>query len=493
MPDFGSPVAQNVNVNPNQGIQTLSGLLGLQQQRQALQGQAAEVQQQQQTAGQRAGIASFMSTFDPTKHVGSDGTLDLDNVLTDPNLRRAAGDQFPQLMQQLVSVKQAQLQAKQQLVNLNDSARTQFQNTLGGLRTDPDVIADNPQGREKVQRAIGQFSATGPDAGRVAQIYGTAIDHAPQGKLAQTLSNMQLQAMDAGSQAASQRPAYQATGATQTQVNPPAAGGAPAGNLRSGISPQYIFDPVSKTYYAAPGTGGGATAGTPTAPAAIPNAPAASPGAAGLPHYTPGESETLAESTAQVSAARKAGDQVGVNRDINQRILALNKQTATGPGTDFVHQAAAAAGLPAGSSYQELGAFLDRQAAMASQSMGLPETNMGIETAKQFTGNTKYNNQVIADKTKFVDALNTAAGAYRAGVDRVVGTGPNPNMGAFPQFRATWAKNFDPEVFAYENAVKTGDVEEQRSIEQAEGQKGMAQLLKKRVALMGLVNGSAGQ
>ena len=80
MPDFGSPVAQNTNVQPGQMVQTLSGLLGLKQQQLALQGQAAEVQQQQQTAGQRAGIASFMSTFDPTKHVGADGTLDLDNV-----------------------------------------------------------------------------------------------------------------------------------------------------------------------------------------------------------------------------------------------------------------------------------------------------------------------------------------------------------------------------------------------------------------------------
>src|SRR6185437_6874020 len=120
MADFGgSPVAQNVNVNPQQALQTLSQVLSIQGQKQALQGQAAQVRQEQQTARQRAGIANFMSSFDPTKHVGPDGTLDLDGVVGDPALRQAAGDQFPALMQQLVTVKQAQLGAKQQLANLN--------------------------------------------------------------------------------------------------------------------------------------------------------------------------------------------------------------------------------------------------------------------------------------------------------------------------------------------------------------------------------------
>ena len=47
MPDFGSPVAQNVNVNPNQGIQTLSGLLSLQQQQLGIQTSQQQLQQQQ--------------------------------------------------------------------------------------------------------------------------------------------------------------------------------------------------------------------------------------------------------------------------------------------------------------------------------------------------------------------------------------------------------------------------------------------------------------
>ena len=48
MPDFGSPVAQNVNVDPNKGLTTLGDLLGLTQKQQAIQSGQLGIQQQQQ-------------------------------------------------------------------------------------------------------------------------------------------------------------------------------------------------------------------------------------------------------------------------------------------------------------------------------------------------------------------------------------------------------------------------------------------------------------
>lgn len=237
MPDFGAPVASSVNVNPQQGIQTLSGLMSLKQKQQALQMGAAQVQEEQQTASQRAGLAQFYKNWDISKHVGPDGTLDLDSVLTDPQLRQAAGDQFPQVVQQMIQAKSGQLQTKQQLANLNDSVRTQFQDMLGGLRTDGDVVDDNPAGRQKVQRAIGQFAATSPDAARIAQIYGTTIDKTPQGKLVGAISNFQLQAMDAGTQSGRQAPSYTNSGDKLVQTNPQAAGGAPQGDITVGLAP----------------------------------------------------------------------------------------------------------------------------------------------------------------------------------------------------------------------------------------------------------------
>jgi hypothetical protein len=226
--DFGSPVA--TGINPNQGLQTLSQILAIKGQQQGLAGQAAEVQQKQQTAGQRANLATFFQSFDPTKHVGADGTVDLDSVLTDPKLRQAAGDQFPEIMQQMIGVKQGQIQAKQQLAGLNDTLRNQFSTTIGSLRTDPDVVADNPNGRKKVQQAIGNFAESGgPDAERVANTYAEVINHIPKGKLTQTLSNFQLQAQSAGAQAQAQAPALADTGATLQNIAPQAAGGPLAG------------------------------------------------------------------------------------------------------------------------------------------------------------------------------------------------------------------------------------------------------------------------
>src|SRR6266853_698600 len=59
MPDFGAPVAQNVDVSPNKGLQTLGELMGLQQKQIGIQQQQQNLatgqflQQQQQAEAQR--------------------------------------------------------------------------------------------------------------------------------------------------------------------------------------------------------------------------------------------------------------------------------------------------------------------------------------------------------------------------------------------------------------------------------------------------------
>ena len=262
MADFGAPVAQGIQV-PN-ATQTISNVLGiksqqlqLQQQRQALAGQAAQVQQEQQTARQRAGLAQFMQNYDITQHVGADGTLDLNDLLTSKEARAAAGDAFPDLIKQFADIKTSQLAAKTSLVNLNSASQDAFDKMLGGLRTDPDVIAGNADGKAKVQSAIGQFAARGPDEARAARLYSTPIDHTQN--LAQTLSNMQLQGQSASEQAGNQRPSYISTGGTLEQVNPQAAGGGKSGSLKATIAPGrapftdtfgqvFTYNPQSNTY-----------------------------------------------------------------------------------------------------------------------------------------------------------------------------------------------------------------------------------------------------
>lgn len=232
MPDFGSPIAQNVK-SPLETLSSImgikqqqqalqSGALGIQQQQQNLQGGAADVQMKQQSASQRQGIAGV----DWGKYADDTGAISTDKMLGDKSLQQASGDQFLDVVKAGAGIRQQQLQNKTSLVGLNDNLRNQFGTMIGSLRTDPDVIADNPAGRQKVKSAMDQFAqAGGPDAARVAQIYGPVAEHAPQGKLVGGISNIQLAAMDAARQAGAQAPGFTDTGAGLQQTNPQGAGG----------------------------------------------------------------------------------------------------------------------------------------------------------------------------------------------------------------------------------------------------------------------------
>ena len=117
MADFGSPIAQNVDP-VGQGFQKLSDILNIQRGRQALQTgayqqqtAAAQAQQEQQTASQRQAAARFFLNYDTASHVGPDGTIDLDQALTNPQLK-ATGDAYPVIAKSLIDMKNSQLNAE---------------------------------------------------------------------------------------------------------------------------------------------------------------------------------------------------------------------------------------------------------------------------------------------------------------------------------------------------------------------------------------------
>src|ERR1700739_3729986 len=199
-------------------INSISGLLGLQQQRQALQtGQyqqqsaAAGAQMAQQDASQRQAAGAFFKNFDIAKHHGDDGTLDLDSALTSPEFK-ATGDSAPEIAKSLLGIKNSQLSAKQALSSLNSDLRGQFSSQVAGLAQDPDVKSGNQTGRGKVLDAIDQFGQSSPDAKRVAGIYSQVLQNTPPGKMGQALQNLQLQAKSAGDQL---------PGATAIDTGPP--------------------------------------------------------------------------------------------------------------------------------------------------------------------------------------------------------------------------------------------------------------------------------
>lgn len=483
MSDYPAPVAQNVNP-VGQGVQTLSGLLsiqqqrlGIQQQQQGLQGQAAEVQQQQQTAYQRSGIANYMANLDMTKHIAPDGTLDLDGILTDPKLRQASGDQFPDVAQHLIQVKQAQLASKQQLANLNGTLRDQFSSTVGSLRTDPDVVQDNAQGRAKVQQAMGNFAETGgPDAARIANTYAQVANHVAPGKLSQALSTFQMQAMDASTQASHQAPSLVDTGPTLQNTNPQAAGGPINGQppITKGLAPGAV--PVQDAF-------GRTSLVNPQ------NASSRPITGSSFAQPVAGQQQVMDS----VENARTAGDQAPMLRNINQQLMQLSEDTKTGPGSQAVHKIAAAIGLPSGARYQEITAYLDRQAAAQARTMGVPNTNAGLAASQSATGTTEYSPGALQEKVKFADALNTGAMAYRQGLDKAVGTGATPDLSKYQAWRSAWAQNFDPDVYRAEDAQRRGDKAELSALKQRLGPQAMQALATKSANLRQLENGQIPQ
>ncbi len=169
-------------------------------------------------------------------------------------------------------------------------------------------------------------------------------------------------------------------------------------------------------------------------------------------------------SETEVAAARTAGDQYGLNAHINDRLLELSKDTRTGPGTETWHRVLGAVAGPFGGSpsgdYQKIGAYLDRQAALAVHGMGIPATNAGLETSKSISGNTDYSPEALQEKVKLTDALNEGAKAYRSGLDKAIGVGRNQDLNNYQPYRSAWAANFDPTIFALDAAHRRGDNEE---------------------------------
>lgn len=265
MADFGAPAQSNYQV-PD-GLSTLGNLMGLKQKQQQMQATAAAIpgiqaqsQMSQQDAGQRTAAASFFKSFDLTKHVKDDGTLDLDSAMTSPELR-ATGDAAPGIIQGLVGIKNSQLEAKQRLVTLNAGTRDQFRQNVGGLASDPDVASGNNAGRGKVLDEIDRLSQGGPDEARIAQIYRPVIQNADPKKLPAILKDIQLQAVSAGQQAEATKPG----GATVTtpggnvgfvnaNPNAPQPVGSQVGQaVPQGIGPQLTPLPTGQVGAVAPG------------------------------------------------------------------------------------------------------------------------------------------------------------------------------------------------------------------------------------------------
>lgn len=194
-----------------------------------------------------------------------------------------------------------------------------------------------------------------------------------------------------------------------------------------------------------------------------------------------------------ISLTRKADADYGTNRHINDSLLRLSADTNTGPGTKNWKEVLASIGAPIGtnsmSDYQTIGAFLDRQAAMSTKQMGLPETNAGLSTAAGLSGTTAYQPKALQTKVRLTDALVEGAHQYRLGLDKIVGTGTNQDLTKYQEFQSAWASNFEPNVFRAENDLRRGDKQDIQELKKEVGANGWKELQRKSKILGALTNG----
>ena len=144
MPDFGAPIAQDVNVSPQQGIQTISGILGLKQQQQQLQTQTAQAQMATQQQQELKNLSTFTS-----------------NAITDPSYRNADGSPNVQKFQagamavapvfgqqyigQMTGAFNGQVDNRKALLGLTNEQRQTASGYLGAFSADPRNIPGSPQ------------------------------------------------------------------------------------------------------------------------------------------------------------------------------------------------------------------------------------------------------------------------------------------------------------------------------------------------------------
>jgi hypothetical protein len=343
-----------------------------------------------------------------------------------------------------------------------DQAQKAFE-IAGGLVQDPAIVNGDSEGSvTSLMQAEDRMRAFGIPESKIrvqmAPLYSVAT-HNPKA-LRQVLQNVIAGNMTAPSQANAIQPNYVTSandqGVSSLQQTNPLAGGSPQ-SLPLGLPPTTpTVHPVTNQ----PGYVGGK--------GFVPSAPPL------------GVAQNIADLQKEVGEIRKAGDQIPIQRNVNQNILRLSKDTKTGPGTQYWQNALSGTLAPLGvapDNYQELGKFLEKQALQNMQAMGGQPSDARLSAAAAANGSTQFNPGALQMVTKFNDASASALDKYRQGVDKAVGSN---DFGALAKFKSEWTKNLDIDVFRVENAIRDKDSSELQRIAKELGPERMKQLATKR-------------
>lgn len=483
------PVATQIRPpDPQAGINAYAGILGLQQQKQALQtGQylqqsaSAEAQQAQQknkelqAAQQLAFNGAKSGQYD-------DGEGGLDRQKLADDISKVAPTYGQQISTSLLSQANEIVANKTAHQALTLSQKKEMGDTFASLAADPDV--DNTKFIDAVEK-LRQAHRNDPEFSRMLTSMTTHYPGTAPGQTQRSLLG---------------RWAAAATGEPQTTPGTMDNGAAiqpgAVNKFGGGFTPQGAAIPkqLPPQIVTAPTTGGQAVVGGATGTTPQPIGGAASPTSGPNP-WQPyaGQKNDIESYRGEVQNVRAEAQQAPLARNINQQILRLTQDAKTGPGSDTWQHVIGAVGAPFGlsptASYQEVGKFLEKNAIASMQAMGGPPSDSRLEAAAKANGSTSFSPEALRTVTKFNDATTTALDQYRQGIDHTVGTGQNVDYTKLPAYKAAWAKNFDVNVFRVENAIRDGDREELAKIKGELGAKGLKALAEKRQNLQALMQG----
>ena len=489
MPDFGSPVAQNVNVNPNQGIQTLSGLLSLQQQQLGIQTSQQQLQQQQvqtQMVQRQQQARTFLTgMMQSKKDEQGNSILDATGEPDPAKVTAAVARNIPTDLAQPII--QSVLKSETDKVGLEASASSLDTQQRAMLMGPVQAAALNPNAKSgDINAGIDNLVSAHPEMSNAAgYLKGLVahLDNVPPDKRASAIQTIAAHMQGGAGVQTQPIPAEKDVGPALVQgiTAPAVAGGGftPSTQIGKAPGPQVVPLPNNQVgildssghLRVAPMTGG-----APAQPGVQPGGPARigvingrartaqddapSPNAPGAVQQ---QFKSAAEEAQRlVTTTRNSDADYGTNMTIADNIRRLSANANTGPGTAEWNRTMGLVTSRLGGSqqvanYQTLGAFLDRQSAQLRTQMGLPETNAGQAEAQMISGNTEYQRGAIQAKNNLNEALTEGMHQFRHGLDRGEQFTGTPSPQAVNQYKSAWAQNFDPTAEEYRLAKMRGD------------------------------------
>jgi hypothetical protein len=287
MPDFGAPIAQNVDVNPNKGLTTLSDLMGLQQKQigiqqaqqtlqtgQAVQASAqAEAQKNQQAMGERQLLQSSMQNGkDPDGNPLVDANGEADPVAMGKFATKYMPLTGQAVVQNLLKTTNDKLSVQSGALKLDAQQRNMIAGPMQALNLDPsDDNITNARG------AITGLVTAHPEMAKTAASANALLDHVqntPDPQQRKRMANSLSALFQPGAAIETQPSAAQVdTGPTiQPGVREAPAAGAgftPTGApITKGVAPGIVMDLQGQPHYigGAAGLGGGGAGGAAPSP-----------------------------------------------------------------------------------------------------------------------------------------------------------------------------------------------------------------------------------